>query len=265
MKKLQPLMITATANICWLAPDEVDYPTTPEAIIEEALLCRDAGATIIHTHAEGRWEEVIKLHRQQCGDLILQCGMSSLQIPERMDVFKNDADMMSIIVSHHDEAFTQQDFHVLHPREELQQYMELCAAHNIKPELEVWNTGSIWNMNWLIERGLLKPPYFTSLFFDWPGGAWSPASIEEYLYRRKYMPEDTLVTVSVMGLEQIKLLTAAIVMGDHVRVGTEDNPYNRNGDIATTHELVAEVAEIARAVGRPIATIAQAREMIGLD
>jgi 3-keto-5-aminohexanoate cleavage enzyme len=53
------------------------------------------------------------------------------------------------------------------------------------------------------------------------------------------------------------------VQGDHVRVGTEDYPYDRGGNLAATHQLVAELAEIARAVGREIATPAQAREIVG--
>lgn len=265
MTEKQPLIITATANICWLAPDEVDYPKTPVAITEESLLCRQAGASIIHTHAEERWKEVIGLHRQRCGDLIIQCGMSSLPIPKRMDVFTERADMISIIVSHHDEAFAKQDFHVLHPREELEDYMRLCLQHGVKPELEIWNTGSIWNMNHLIDRRLLMPPYFTTLFFGWPGGAWSPPTVEEYLYRRRYMPEGSVINVSIMGPEQIEILTAAITLGDHVRVGTEDYPYDHDGKIVPTHELVAAAANIARSVGREIATPAQARKLVGLD
>ena len=35
---MQPLIIIATPNVCWLKP-EVDYPRTPEAIAEEAALC----------------------------------------------------------------------------------------------------------------------------------------------------------------------------------------------------------------------------------
>ena len=43
---MEPLIITATANICWLAPDKVQYPKTPEEITQESLRCREAGATI---------------------------------------------------------------------------------------------------------------------------------------------------------------------------------------------------------------------------
>ena len=87
--------------------------------------------------------------------------------------------MISIIVSHHDEAFAGQDFHVLHPREELTEYAELSRKHGVKLELETWHTGSIWNIKWMIEQGLFDPPYFISIFFDWPGGSWSPSTIEE--------------------------------------------------------------------------------------
>ncbi len=261
-KAMEPLIITATANICWLNPD-IPYPKTPEAIVEEARLCMEHGSTLIHTHAEGRWREVIEGIRQKCGRLIVQCGMSSLPIPQRMAVFEYHADMMSIIVSHHDEAFARQDFHVLHPREELEEYMRLCNQHRLKPELEIWNTGSIWNMNYLIKKGLLKPPFFTTLFFGWPGGAWSPPTIEEYLYRRKYMPEGSVVNVSIMGEEQLPILTAAITMGDHVRVGTEDHPY-QDGKVVPTHDLVGAAAQIARSVGRPVASVADARRIVGL-
>jgi 3-keto-5-aminohexanoate cleavage enzyme len=67
-----------------------------------------------------------------------------------------------------------------------------------------------------------------------------------------------------MAPQQVRLLAAAIVQGDHVRVGTEDYPFNRAGDLAPTHELVSEVVQLAEAIGRPLATPDQAREIVGL-
>ncbi|GAC1348298.1 MAG: 3-keto-5-aminohexanoate cleavage protein [Ktedonobacteraceae bacterium] len=256
---MNPLIITATPNICWLSP-AVPYPRTVEDIAAEARLCEQAGARIFHIHAEGKWREVIHAVRLQTA-LVIQCGMSSLPIPDRMDVWHEHSDMISMIVSHHDEAFTGLDVHVLHPREELEEYMRLCNHYRVKPELEVWHTGSIWNMQYLIDKGLLPAPYFTTLFFGWPGGSWSPPTMEEYLYRHRLMPSGSIINVSIMGSEQKTILAAAILNGDHVRVGTEDYPYI-DGKIATTHELVAEVVELARRLGREIATTEEARNML---
>ena len=233
-------------------------------LVEEAKRCEAAGASILHFHGEKYWTEAIDALRAET-DLILQCGMSSLPIPERMEVFEKGADMISIIVSHHDEAFVELDVHVLHPREELTEYADLSRRHGVKLELETWHTGSIWNIEWMIERNLLDPPYFTSIFFGWPGGSWSPVTIEEFLHRRRNLPADCIATVSAMGPDQFRLLVNALALGDHVRVGYRG----------------LSVSPRRRARGRPaswssrsgpspgrsgarVATTDQAREIIGI-
>jgi len=65
-----------------------------------------------------------------------------------------------------------------------------------------------------------------------------------------------------MDERQIDIIAAAIAGGDHIRVGTEDYPFDRQGNVARVHELVAEAVELATAMGRPVATSEQAREMI---
>jgi 3-keto-5-aminohexanoate cleavage enzyme len=260
---MNPLVITATPNTCWLHP-EVKYPRTPEEIALEARLCREKGAAVLHVHGEGQWPQVISAIRSS-SDIIIQCGMSSLTLQERIDVFEQKAEMISIILNHHDEAFVEVDCNVLHTKEELTGYATTCAKYGVRPEFEVWHSGSIWNLNYLIGKGLLKPPYITTLFFGWPGGTWSPPTIEEYLYRRRQMPEGCICTVSIMHESQIQIVAAAIAQGDHIRVGTEDYPFNRRGEIASTFELVEEAANIAKAIGRPIATAKEARDILGLE
>ncbi len=153
---------------------------------------------------------------------------------------------------------------MLHLKEELIEYTRLCREYGVIPEWEVWHAGSIWSLNYLIGKKLLQPPYITTLFFGWPGGTWSPPTVEEYLYRRRLMPEGCACNVSIMGRGQRDILAAAIIHGDHVRVGTEDLPYDHNGKLVDTPALVRETVEMARAFGRPLATVQQARKMIGL-
>lgn len=257
------LIITATPNISWMNPG-VEYPQTPGDIAAEARRCEEAGASVFHIHAEGQWRPVLRALRDAC-TLVLQCGMSSLEIPERMDVFEERADMISIVLNHHDEAFAETECLVLHPRTELEEYAALCSAHGVVPEFEVWHSGSIWNLRYLIERDLVSRPYVTTLFFGWPGGTWSPPTVEEYLHRRRLMPDGCLVTVSVMGEGQTEVVAAAIAAGDHVRVGTEDNPFGRDGGVVATHRLVAEVAELAEAMGRQVADPGDVHKHLGLS
>lgn len=72
MRKKEPLLIVATPNICWLHP-EVAYPKDAKEIAEEAALCREAGASVLHTHAEGQWKEVYESVRAS-SDILLQGG-----------------------------------------------------------------------------------------------------------------------------------------------------------------------------------------------
>jgi 3-keto-5-aminohexanoate cleavage enzyme len=261
-KKKNPLVIVATPNICWLNPD-VEYPKKAPGIIEETVKCREAGASVLHTHAEGQWAEVINGVRAKC-DIIVQSGMSSIPLQERIELFEQHSDMVSIIANHHAEAFTQVNCDVLHPLAELEEYCVACRKYEVKPEWEIWHAGSIWNINKLIEKKLLDPPYITTFFLGWPGGTWSPPTVQEYLYRKSLVPKDCVITVSIMCEEQMDILVAAITNGDNVRVGTEDWPYLQNGKIAKTWELVKEIADISRSLGREVATPAIARELTGL-
>ncbi len=258
---MEPLIITATPNISWLNP-KIRYPQNPEEMAESAKKCTAAGASIIHIHAEKMWAKTIRALRKKTG-AIIQCGMSSLSIQDRLEVFSEHADMISIILGHHDEAFINIDTNVLHNREELIEYSKMVRQYMLKPEFEVWHTGNIWNLRYLIEKNYVDPPYFSTLFFGWPGGNWTPPTIEEYLYRRRFMPEKSVINVSVMGTEQKNIITAAILLGDHVRVGTEDNPFIGDKE-ATTEQLVGWVNDIAKSIGRKIATVEEAKQIIGL-
>ena len=46
-----PLIVTATPNVCWLDP-AVEFPETAEDMAAEARRCAEAGAAILHMHAD---------------------------------------------------------------------------------------------------------------------------------------------------------------------------------------------------------------------
>ena len=67
-------------------------------------------------------------------------------------------------------------------------------------------------------------------------------------------------------VEQWKVLTTAISLGGHVRVGMEDNPFFTPGEYARTNaELVDKIVRIAREIGREIATPDEARAVLNIE
>lgn len=55
-----------------------------------------------------------------------------------------------------------------------------------------------------------------------------------------------------------------MALGGHVRVGLEDNIYHAKGVLATNLGLFNRMKNIALAMGRELATPAEARQMLGL-
>ncbi len=265
MKEYEKLILTATTANSWIYPNVKNWAETTDALIQDVVECYEAGAAIAHVHLpRGEEVEIVNKIREQC-DVIIQGGMSSDIIPDRKGDFEARPDMLSIILNHHDEHFTQVNLNRIHSLEELEEYCIKCREFNIKPEWEVWHTGSYWNLNYLIEKGLIESPHVLTLFFNWAGGTWSPPTADEYLHRIKYMPENCLHTISVMGEKQTKIATLAISHGGNVRVGTEDYPFIRKEVPAKNNaELVARMVRICKEMGRDVADPSEARKIIEL-
>ena len=61
------------------------------------------------------------------------------------------------------------------------------------------------------------------------------------------------------------MAAAAMILGHHIRTGLEDNIYYKRGEMATSNaQLVERLVRMANDMDRPLATPAQAREMMGL-
>jgi 3-keto-5-aminohexanoate cleavage enzyme len=71
----------------------------------------------------------------------------------------------------------------------------------------------------------------------------------------------------VIGIsrDQWRLGAAAITLGGNFRVGLEDNFYLPNGEMARSNgDLIAKARQMAEDVGRRAASVAQARELLGV-
>jgi 3-keto-5-aminohexanoate cleavage enzyme len=65
-----------------------------------------------------------------------------------------------------------------------------------------------------------------------------------------------------VGRAQLAVSTLATIMGGHCRVGIEDNIYYSHKVLATNVQLVERAARLATELQRPIATPAEARQLL---
>jgi 3-keto-5-aminohexanoate cleavage enzyme len=93
----------------------------------------------------------------------------------------------------------------------------------------------------------------------------TPATVANLCWLVNGIPAGSTWTVTGVGRHAFPMAAAAIAMGGNVRVGFEDNLYLSKGVLAKNNgELVAKVVRLANELGRPVATSAEARQILGL-
>ena len=239
-----------------------------DALADSVEKAHRAGAAIAHIHAPptdyDAWASHSKAIRDRCG-VMLQYGISTQTVEQRREVVKNHPEMMSVAVGAHNMAFVSRDVMMLHPREELAEMMRLCRDCGVKPEFEVFTLGETWMIDDLLQKGLVEPPILMTCFFGRPGGAWSPPTMSEFLHRAANLPENSIYIASATGPTHVHMQTMAVMAGGHVRVGTEDEPYLRPGELGDNADHVARIARIAGELGREVAGVDEAKRIIGIS
>jgi 3-keto-5-aminohexanoate cleavage enzyme len=267
-------------------------PKGVDALADEYVRCIDAGASICHLHGPYTVDEKLRADGTKLSDLdldgwqkmkdsilgrrqtVIQYGIANGRFPQRVELMKQKPDMMSICFNAHDERFQPDpnyppvELYGIHDREELEKYCRFTKQYGVKPEVESFHYGAVWNARRFIEMGLLDTPVWTTFFLGWPGGCWTPPTVEAMQYMHHHKPADFNYSVSVMDPPtQWQVLTQSILLGGHVRVGMEDNPYlDLNGTLAKSNaELVEKIVRISRELGRDIASAEEARGITGLQ
>jgi 3-keto-5-aminohexanoate cleavage enzyme len=258
-------------------------PYTPAEIADEAKRAADAGAAIVHIHArtpEGgpEWrvetfaEILSEVHART--DVIVNFSTGAIGIPveDRIAHIRdlkpdigalNMGSMNYAIYSEKKKAFYH-DHVFANPFRDIQFFLEAMNQSGVRPELECFDTGHIANTAPLIHMGVLRPPYQFSLIMGVLGGI--PGTTRHLTNQVETLPDGAHWQVIGIGLKQWALVAAAISMGGNVRVGLEDNFYVDEGRMAKSNgELVEKAARMARDLGRPVASIDEARTILCLN
>lgn len=303
---MEKLIISAalTGNIT--LPTQTPYlPITPEQIAEEARRAAEAGAAIVHIHARdpktGRpttdpevYREIaVRIKERTDAIICITTGGTMYMTPEErlrvVPLLKPELatfNMGSINFSIHPIADRFKDDEWKYPWEkefaestkdfifrntfgDMEKYCQTMYENDTVPECEVYDVGHLYNMNFLIRKGLLRKPVWMQFVTGVLGGIGADPENVIFLKQRAdklFGPENYRWSVIGVGYPaEFHLAALAIVMGGHVRVGFEDNIYISSGVLAKSNaELVEKVVRLARELGRDIASPDEVRKTLGL-
>lgn len=258
-------------------------PYTPKEIGEEAKRAADAGAAIVHIHArtpEGgpdwsveTFAEIFSEVRARTDVIInFSTGAVGVAPEERVRHISelrpemaalNMGSMNYAIYSEKKKAFYH-DHVFANPFKDIRFFLEAMNAAGVRPEMECFDAGHVANTRPLIDLGVLKAPYQFSLIMGVLGGI--PGTTRQLVNQVDSLPPQSHWQVIGIGLNQWPLLAAALTMGGNIRVGLEDNFYLEEGRMAKSNaELVEKAARLALDLGRPVASAAEARGLLGLE
>jgi 3-keto-5-aminohexanoate cleavage enzyme len=142
---------------------------------------------------------------------------------------------------------------------------EITSRHII-PEIECFDVGMIGNALRLADEGILpgrSGRWWFQFCLGVRGGA--PCRADVITTMRQQLPTNSEWSVLGVGRSQLPSALIALVEGGHVRTGLEDNIYVRKGELAESNaQLVERIVGLAHEVGRAVASVTEARKLLGM-
>jgi len=273
-----PLVINAA--LTGMVPRRREHPAVPEQpdeIALDAAACIAAGCSHLHLHARDLagepavaraiYADIIRRVRALSPDVVIcvsTSGRLHRAFEERSDPLGLDDDLRPDLASLTLGSLNFPKHASVNEPAMIRRLADAMTERGIVPELELFDLGMLDYAHYLIGRGVLRPPFVFNLLLGSLGTLGASAENLAMLVRR--LPAGAYWQAAGIGRAQWPVNALGVTMGGHVRTGLEDNLYMDAGkhDPATNVRLVARVAALAAAVGRPLATPADVRRLIGL-
>lgn len=294
-------IITAAISGSIHTPTMSKYlPITPLEIADEAIRAFEAGAAVCHIHVRNPetgqpisdinlFKETITKIKSKCNMIVCitsggGLGMTAEQRLVPVATFKPElasfnAGSVNFALFHALERYKNfkfeweskyldmtEDFVFPNTFKSMKEFARIFNENGTKPEFEVYDSGMINNLSFMIERGHIKKPIYIQFVMGVLGGI-TPSS-ENLLFLVDYAKKligDFEFSVCVAGRAQFPICTQSLLIGGNVRVGLEDNLYLDKGVMAKSNaEQVAKIVRIAKELGIEPATADEARNILGL-
>ncbi|MFK8024868.1 MAG: 3-keto-5-aminohexanoate cleavage protein [Ilumatobacter sp.] len=269
-------------------------PVTPEQIADDCIAAARAGAAVTHIHvrdpitgAPSReldlYREVVERVRESDVDVVinLTTGMGgdlTLGSVERpLPLADSGTDMAGATerIEHVRQLqpeictldcgsmnFGEGDYVMTNTPATLQEMSRQLQAIGVRPEVEVFDTGHLWQAKSLVDDGLIDDPVMVQLCMGVPWGA--PPDITTFMAMVNNVPESWTFSAFGIGRHQFDYVALATIAGGNVRVGLEDNLYLGRGHLASNAELVERAVQIVESLGHSVKGPDEVRDDLAL-
>lgn len=254
--------------------DNPTLPVTPSEQVESTHAAFEAGATLVHIHVRNPDEtpssdpalfrQVMDGVRRHCPGMIVQfsTGGRGRSPAERSAALEFRPDMASLSTG-------SVNFPTIVYENQPPLVDELAGKmkrFGVKPEIEIFDLSHIHGARRLVEAGLMEPDAHLQYVLGVKNALPAERHLLEILVAegRRVFPRGTW-TAAGIGRHQSDVCRWALALGGHVRTGLEDNVRVTRDRLADGNaDLVRIAGEAAAAAGRPVATAAEARRLLGL-
>ncbi len=265
-------------------------PVTPEEIAASCVKAAQAGAAVVHVHVRdpqtrgfsrdvALYKETAKLIRESGVDMILNitAGMGADFVPDACNpnVGGPGSDMITPAERVAHIIDIKPDISTLDcgsmnyatsayvaTMDMLRDTAKRLLDAGVKPEIETFELGHIWQAKQLMKEGLVESNPLFQLCMGIPYGV--EATTENLVAMVHALPPGVNWGAFAIGRMEMPWVAQTILMGGNVRVGLEDNIYLDKGVLATNEDLVLNAKEIIERMGASVLNPTQAREKLGL-
>lgn len=257
--------------------DSPHVPLSPEEIIEDAVRCIRAGASIVHLHARDEngeptyrkelYGRMILGIREHCPDAILCVSTSGRRhntFECRSEVLELEGDAKPDMASLTLGSLNFPEQASVNTPEMIESLAIRMQKSGIVPEVEVFDPGMLHAVKVLLRRGVLTSPLYMNILL---GSLYStPATLFDLSCMVKNLPCSVHWAAAGIGRFQLKMNTASILSGGHIRVGLEDNLFydHARQQLATNEQLIRRIVRLSSELGREVAKPFEVRTMLGL-
>jgi len=266
-----PIITAALTGPVATKADNPGMPGTVAEIAADAKAAYEAGAAVIHIHLrddDGNMtvdldvaRRTVEAVRATCPGIVqLSTGGLAFTYEDRMKMVEAKPAMATLNPC--TMTFGPAEF-----RNPPKQMMELAARMielGVKPEVEIYDTGNLGMMLYLVHKGLLVEPLQVSFVMGVRGGMNGDPALLAYLVRE--LPEGTSWQVIGVAKANLPMTTIGLAMGGNARTGMEDTLTLEKGvPAASNAQLVERLVRIARSLLKEPATVAEVIERLKLS